>query len=87
MAYRKLRTLVFRPTRDLGEVALEYARKLRPKGLGPRLLHQLACQRSVWQSDLVSFLCFDGGFAGELIRLGREDAHGRAGEIREFFLR
>jgi NTE family protein len=86
MAYRKLSTLVFRPSRDIGEIALEYARGIRPEGLGSRLLHRLANQRAVWQSDLISFLCFDGGFAGELIKLGREEALNRASEIREFFL-
>jgi NTE family protein len=85
MAYRKLRTLVFRPSLDLGEIALEYARGIAPDGLGPRLLHRLANQRSVWQSDFISFLCFDGGFADKLITLGRADANRRADEIRAFF--
>jgi NTE family protein len=85
MAYRKLRTLVFRPSLDLGEIALEYARHIVPEGLGPRLLHRLANQRSVWQSDFISFLCFDGGFADKLITLGRADANRRADEIRAFF--
>jgi NTE family protein len=70
----------------MGEIALEYARGIKPEGLGPRLLHRLASQKSVWQSDLVSFLCFDGPFADELISLGRRDAESRAREIREFFL-
>jgi NTE family protein len=86
MAYRKLRTLVFRPSRDIGEIALEYARGIHPEGLGSRLLHRLAHQHAVWQSDLISFLCFDGPFAGQLIELGRRDAQARATEIREFFL-
>lgn len=86
MAYRKLRTLVFRPSRDIGEIALEYARGIRPEGLGPRLLHRLASQRSVWQSDLISFLCFDGPFADILIKLGRADAAARAADIKKFFL-
>ena len=85
MAYRKLKTLVFRPSRDLGEIALEYARGIKPEGLGPRLIHRLANQKSVWQSDLISFLCFDGPFAAELITLGRSDATRRAKDIREFF--
>jgi NTE family protein len=83
--YRKLRTLVFRPTHDLGEIALEHARGLRPEGIGPRLLQRLANQRATWQSDLVSFLCFDGPYAGRLIDLGRRDARARAEEIVAFF--
>jgi NTE family protein len=85
MEYRKLQTLVFRPSRDIGEIAVEYTRQIAPQGIGPRFLHRLASQQSVWQSDLVSFLCFDGGFAAQLVELGREDAHARAPEIRLFF--
>jgi NTE family protein len=85
MEYRKLQTLVFRPSRDIGEIAVEHTRQITPQGIGPRFLYRLANQRSVWQSDLVSFLCFDGGFAEQLVNLGREDAHARAPEIRLFF--
>jgi NTE family protein len=86
MEYRRLRTLVFRPSRDFGELALEFARHIVPVGLGPKLLHRLANQRSVWQSDLVSFLSFDGAFAEKLIDLGRSDALVRHDEIKRFFL-
>ncbi len=85
MTYRKLKTLVFRPSRDIGEIALEYARGIKPEGIGPRILHRLASQKSVWQSDLISFMCFDGAFADLLIQLGRHEAAGRAQEIRDFF--
>jgi NTE family protein len=85
MSYRRLRTLVFRPSRDVGEMALEHARQIRPEGLGSRLLHRLAHQKAVWQSDLISFLCFDGGFADQLIALGRSDALARERDILAFF--
>lgn len=85
MAYRKLRTLVFRPTTDIGALGVEYARSIKPVGFGARLLHRMASRRAVWQSDLVSFLCFDGGFADELVSLGRREARERANEILEFF--
>lgn len=86
MTYRKLKTLVFRPTTDMGEIAVEYARSISPEGIGARLLHRLARQRAVWHSDLVSFLCFDGGFAEIIIELGRRDALSRADEILRFFV-
>lgn len=85
MAYRKLRTLVFRPTQDIGALGVEYARNIRPEGFGARLLHRMAAKRAVWQSDLVSFLCFDGGFADELVTLGRREAQSRANEVLAFF--
>jgi NTE family protein len=71
---------------DIGELALDYARNIRPDGIGSRLLHRLANQPGAWQSDLVSFLCFDGGFAEALVKLGRESAVAREKEVREFFL-
>jgi NTE family protein len=86
MEYRKLSTLVFRPSRDVGELALEYGRSITPSGIGPNLLHRLANQRSVWQSDLVSFLSFDGRFAERLIAMGRNDALARRDEVESFFL-
>jgi NTE family protein len=85
MAYRKLRTLVFRPGADIGALGVEYAKNIHPEGLGARLLHRMAAQRAVWQSDLVSFLCFDGGFADALVSLGRREAQERADEILAFF--
>jgi len=86
MPYRKLRTLVFRPSQDIGALGLEYARGIRPEGLGARFIHRLATQRAVWQSDLVSFLCFDGGFADLLIEMGRREAQQRRDEVLKFFL-
>jgi len=85
MNYRKLRTLVFRPSLDIGEIALEYVRHIRPEGIGARLLHRLANQKSAWQSDLISFLCFDGGYSEQIIELGRREAVSRADEVLEFF--
>ncbi|HVU04140.1 MAG TPA: patatin-like phospholipase family protein [Polyangiaceae bacterium] len=85
MAYRKVSALVFRPSLDVGELAMNHARGMKAEGLGAKLLSRLAHQKTVWQSDLVSFLCFDGGFAEKLIRLGREDALRRDEEIRRFF--
>ena len=34
--------------------------------------------RAQFESDLLSFILFDGDFAEELISLGRHDAHERA---------
>ena len=40
---------------------------------------------SQFESDLLSFILFDGDFAQELISLGRHDAHQRADEVMSFF--
>ena len=37
------------------------------------------------EADWASYMLFDGGFAHELIEIGRADARARAAEIRAFF--
>ena len=41
-----------------------------------RLIHRLADGEARHESDLLSYLLFDGGFAAELIELGRKKEHG-----------
>ena len=48
-------------------------------------LRQAASTSKTWDADLASYVLFDGGFAHELIELGRRDALARASEIRRFF--
>lgn len=85
MPYRKLRTLVFRPSRDIGEMAHQHKKKVATEGFSSRLLMRVASAGEVWQSDFLSFLLFDGEFARTLIDLGRLDAVSRADEIIAFF--
>jgi NTE family protein len=85
LPYRKLRTLVFRPTRDVGRLARERARHLQGSRFSSWLLARTATLGAIWESDLLSFILFDSEFAGEIVRLGREDALGRAAEIEAFF--
>lgn len=87
--YRRLKTLVFTPSRDLGRIAAEYIRSsLRVKELKPiarYLLERAARDTPEAEADWASYMLFDGGFAHELIEIGRADARARAAEIREFF--
>jgi NTE family protein len=89
MPYRKLKTLVFTPSRDLGELAGEYIRTgLRSDSIPPVIRYFL--ERAVHSSpqseaDWASYLLFDGGFAAELIAVGHADALSRRDEILEFF--
>jgi NTE family protein len=85
--YRRLQTLVFTPSRDLGRAAGEYIRTRLDMGeLAPvaRYLVDRAGRESA-EADWASYLLFDGGFATELIALGRADAVAKAGEIRAFY--
>ena len=88
-AYRRIKTLTFTPSRDLGRLAAEYIRKsLKLKDLKPiarYLLERAAREGPEAEADWASYMLFDGGFAHELIEVGKADARARAEEIREFF--
>jgi NTE family protein len=87
--YRKLKTLVFTPSRDLGELAGDYIRsRLRTDELKPlmRYLIERAVNSSPHtEADWASYLLFEGGFASELIAVGHADALNRREEVLKFF--
>lgn len=89
MPYRRIKTLTFTPSRDLGRLAAEYIRKsLKLKELKPiarYLLERASRDAPEAEADWASYMLFDGGFAHELIEIGRADARARAEQIREFF--
>ena len=88
--YRRLETLVFTPSRDLGELAGQYIResldvaKLRP--LLRYLIERAAREDPNAEADWASFLLFDGGFAERVMEVGRLDAIAKAPAIVDFFL-
>jgi NTE family protein len=89
--YRRIDTLVFQPTRDIGRVAGAHVKRLLAsldltQTLRRFLEAKTAEHSSLVEADLASYLLFDGGFAGELCELGRADAVARADEIRRFFV-
>jgi NTE family protein len=87
--YRRLKKLVFQPSRDLGRVAGEFIKKslnttnLRP--VAKYLIEKFASDAPEPEADWASYLLFDGSFAHELIEIGRQDARDQAEKIREFF--
>jgi NTE family protein len=89
--YRQLETFVIAPTDDLGRIANDHIRAHRGaiarQGLLGLGLALLAGSESSADSDLLSYLLFDGGFAGELIELGRRDALAQAEQLCAFFRR
>lgn len=92
MPYRHLRSLVFTPSRDLGELAGDYLRSgMKFDKLSPMVRYVL--ERAVngsaasGDADWASYLLFDGGFAAELMAVGHADALARRDEIRDFFQR
>jgi NTE family protein len=87
--YRRLETLVFTPSRDLGRLAGDYIRtRLDASDLSSvarYLIERAARDKSHPEADWASYLLFDGGFARELIEVGRRDAHDKAEAVRAFF--
>ncbi|NOY90050.1 MAG: patatin-like phospholipase family protein [Deltaproteobacteria bacterium] len=85
LPYRQLGALEFHPSKDIGGLASDYARTLRIRNLPAAIFSGAAHFRGAMESDLLSFVLFDGGFAERLIALGRRDAQRRAARIRQFF--
>ncbi len=87
--YRRLKKLVFQPSRDLGRVAGEFIKKsLKTTNLRPvakYLIEKFASDAPEPEADWASYLLFDGSFAHELIEIGRQDARAQAEKIRDFF--
>ena len=85
--YRRVETLVVRPSEDIGRLAADYVRKHPPRGgagIARRLLTLIDVGEAT-EADLASYLLFDGPFAKRLIELGRADAEARKREIADFF--
>jgi NTE family protein len=85
--YRKVQTLVVRPSEDIGRLAATYVRKGGLRGghaLARRIL-SLVDVGEATEADLASYLLFDGPFTKALIDLGRADAEARRREIADFF--
>jgi NTE family protein len=87
LPYRRVHSLVVRPSEDIGKLAAAYVRSgalRRNGGLTHRLLSLLDVGEAT-EADLASYLLFDGPFAKRLIDLGRADAEARRQDLAEFF--
>jgi NTE family protein len=89
VGYRRIRTLVLSPSANLGRMAADYLRtEVRASEVNPLtryLLQRASKDGPTREADWASYLLFDGGFAAELIALGRADALAKANEIAAFF--
>ncbi|HSO00566.1 MAG TPA: patatin-like phospholipase family protein, partial [Candidatus Nanopelagicales bacterium] len=86
--FRPMRALLVRASEDIGRMACDYVRSpafARVGGMGGKLLRRLAERDARNESDLLSYLLFDGGFARELIEMGRADARAKHEELCAFF--
>ena len=85
---RPMRATLVRASEDIGKMAAEYVHStnfVHVKGMLGRLMRSIADSDSSNEADLLSYLLFDGAFAGQLIDLGRADAKARHGALVKFF--
>ena len=83
--YRKVETLVFQPSEDIGAMARRKGELLERRGWRGKMLSRFTRIGGQVDADLLSFVLFDGDHAADLIQLGRRDVQNRAGEVRAFF--
>ena len=85
---RRIQAVHIRPSEDIGVLAAEFvsAGRMRVQGrVARRLIERLAAGEARHESDLLSYLLFDGNFAAQLIDLGRQDAAKKADELAALF--
>jgi NTE family protein len=91
MSYRTVETLTFEPSEDIARLAGEHVRAHLGRWQLGRfyewLLERASRRDATWESDLASYLLFDGLWAETLMALGRRDALARRDEVRAFFAR
>lgn len=85
LPYRRIETLVFKPSEDIGHLAHLRARSASFASLSSLLVRRLADLGADFEADLLSFILFDGDFARQLTELGHRDALHRSEEITSFF--
>jgi len=87
---RPLRAVRVRPSADIGAIASEFVAKdrIRVRGrVARRLLQRLAQGEARHESDLLSYVLFDGNFASALIELGESDAAASEEALAQLFSR
>lgn len=86
---RPLAALLIRSSANMGKMAADFVRsKLfaqRTSGVLARVLRHIADSEENEESDLFSYLLFDGEFAAQLIELGRKDAQAQHQQLLDFF--
>ncbi len=85
---RRIQAVHIRPSEDIGRLAAEFvaAGRVRVDGkIAKKLVHRLASGEARHESDLLSYLLFDGDFAADLIDLGRRDAAKKEDELAALF--
>ncbi|MFO0757072.1 MAG: patatin-like phospholipase family protein [Byssovorax sp.] len=86
---RPMRAMLIRASQDIGRLCAEFVRSPafhgKVGGMLGRAMRRLAEGDEKNEADLLSYVLFDGTFAGQLIELGRADARTRHDELCRFF--
>lgn len=87
--YRRIDSLVVRPSVDLATIAEHHLRSgamaARAGGLIGPFLRRMGDAAEGQTKDLLSYLMFDGEFAADLIKLGMHDADSSRQQLIDFF--
>jgi NTE family protein len=87
---RPLHAVHVRPSVDIGGLAADFVASgridLRGR-MARRIYHRLASTEATHESDLLSYLLFDGAFASALIDIGYQDAARQAEDLARLFSR
>jgi hypothetical protein len=87
--FQRITDVVIRPSADLGRLAGQILRNISgTRGRSPLLrlaARNLAGGRRGYESDLLSYLLFDGEFLAPLAELGFSDARSQEEELCRFF--
>ncbi len=76
---QRLEVVHIRSSVNIPELAADYVREpgFRVPGILGRVMKRLANDEAMREADLLSYVLFDGEFAGRLIEIGRADARAR----------
>lgn len=88
-AYRVVKPMAIKPSQNIGVLAARHARlgsaAARAGGIVGRVIRRIGEEEDLTESDLLSYLLFDGDYARELIALGMHDADASRAALIEFF--